>query len=56
VNAVHDHRGGARPPRRRAPEWKKAQDHLRAGMTAKQWNAMFETFRIAARAAQAPGT
>ena len=35
------------------PEWKKAQDHLRAGMTAKQWNAMFETFRIAARAAQA---
>ena len=35
------------------PEWKKAQDDLRAGMTAKQWNAMFETFRIAARAAQA---
>ena len=34
------------------PEWKKAQDHLRAGMTAKQWNAMFETFRTVARAAQ----
>jgi len=34
------------------PEWKKAQDQLRAGMTAKQWSAMFEAFRIAARAAQ----
>ena len=34
------------------PEWKKAQDHLRAGMTAKQWHAMFESFRTAARAAQ----
>jgi DNA-binding MarR family transcriptional regulator len=33
------------------PEWKKAQDQLRAGMTAKQWNAMFEAFRTAARAA-----
>lgn len=35
------------------PEWKKAQEQLRAGMTAKQWNAMFDAFRIAARAAQA---
>jgi DNA-binding MarR family transcriptional regulator len=35
------------------PEWKKAQDHLRAGMTAKQWHAMFETFRTTARAARA---
>ena len=34
------------------PEWKKAQDQLRAGMTARQWNAMFEAFRTAARAAQ----
>ena len=34
------------------PEWKKAQEHLRAGMTAKQWHAMFEAFRTAARAAQ----
>ena len=35
------------------PEWKKAQEQLRAGMTAKQWNAMFEAFRTAARAARA---
>jgi DNA-binding MarR family transcriptional regulator len=35
------------------PEWKKAQEQLRAGMTANQWNAMFDAFRIAARAAQA---
>jgi len=34
------------------PQWKKAQDQLRAGMTAKQWNAMFEAFRTAARAAR----
>jgi DNA-binding MarR family transcriptional regulator len=34
------------------PEWKKAQEQLRAGMTAKQWSAMFEAFRIAARATQ----
>ena len=34
------------------PRWKKAQDHLRGGMTAKQWHTMFETFRTAARAAQ----
>ena len=33
------------------PAWKKAQDHLRAGMTAKQWDAMFDAFRIAARTA-----
>ena len=31
------------------PEWKKAQEHLRAGMTAKQWHAMFEAFRTAAQ-------
>jgi DNA-binding MarR family transcriptional regulator len=35
------------------PEWKKAQEHLRSGMTARQWNTMFETFRTVARAAQA---
>ena len=34
------------------PEWKKAQEQLRAGMTAIQWHAMFDAFRIAARAAQ----
>jgi DNA-binding MarR family transcriptional regulator len=34
------------------PEWKKAQEQLRAGMTAKQWQTMFETFRTVARAAQ----
>ena len=33
------------------PEWKKAQDHLRAGMTAKQWDTMFDVFRTVARAA-----
>ena len=36
------------------PEWKKAQEHLRAGMTAKQWHAMFESFRTAARAPNPP--
>jgi DNA-binding MarR family transcriptional regulator len=34
------------------PEWKKAQEQLRAGMTAKQWTAMFDAFRTAGRAAQ----
>jgi DNA-binding MarR family transcriptional regulator len=27
------------------PEWKKAQEQLRAGMTAEQWEAMFQAFR-----------
>uniref|UniRef100_Q029B3 Transcriptional regulator, MarR family n=1 Tax=Solibacter usitatus (strain Ellin6076) TaxID=234267 RepID=Q029B3_SOLUE len=27
------------------PEWKKAQDQLRAGMTTEQWEAMFQAFR-----------
>jgi DNA-binding MarR family transcriptional regulator len=35
------------------PEWKKAQEQLRAGMTGKQWTVMFDAFRTAARAAQA---
>ncbi len=34
------------------PEWKKAQEHLRSGMTAKQWDAMFDAFRAVARSAQ----
>ena len=33
------------------PEWKKAQQTLRAGMTAKQWDTMFDVFRTVARAA-----
>jgi DNA-binding MarR family transcriptional regulator len=32
-------------------EWKKAQQSLRGGMTAKQWGAMFVAFRTVARAA-----
>jgi DNA-binding MarR family transcriptional regulator len=35
------------------PKWKKAQAQLRSGMTAAQWATMFQTFRIAARAARA---
>ena len=27
------------------PEWNKAQEQLRAGMTTEQWEAMFEVFR-----------
>lgn len=34
------------------PEWKKAQQSLRGGMTAKQWGAMFDAFRTVTRAAQ----
>ncbi len=34
------------------PEWEKAQEQLRAGMTAEHWNSMFEAFRIATKAAQ----
>ncbi|HEV3060624.1 MAG TPA: MarR family winged helix-turn-helix transcriptional regulator [Vicinamibacterales bacterium] len=34
------------------PEWKKAQDQLRSAMTAAQWDAMFDAFRIVTRAAQ----
>jgi DNA-binding MarR family transcriptional regulator len=33
------------------PEWKKAQQELRAGMTAKEWDAMFRAFRSVTRAA-----
>jgi DNA-binding MarR family transcriptional regulator len=34
------------------PEWKKAQQSLRGGMTARQWDTMFDAFRTVARAAQ----
>ena len=34
------------------PAWKKAQEHLRSGMTEKQWDAMFDAFRAVAGAAQ----
>jgi DNA-binding MarR family transcriptional regulator len=34
------------------PEWRKAQDRLRSAMTATQWDAMFDAFRIVTRAAQ----
>ena len=34
------------------PEWKKAQAQLRSGMTAEQWDAMFQMFRTVSRAAQ----
>lgn len=34
------------------PQWKKAQDELRSGMTEQQWDAMFQAFRTVARAAQ----
>jgi len=34
------------------PEWKKAQDQLRTGMTAEQWEGMFQTFRNITRATQ----
>jgi DNA-binding MarR family transcriptional regulator len=33
------------------PEWRKAQQELRAGMTAKEWDAMFRAFRLVTRAA-----
>jgi DNA-binding MarR family transcriptional regulator len=35
------------------PAWKKAQAELRAGMSAKEWDAMFRAFRTVARAALA---
>jgi DNA-binding MarR family transcriptional regulator len=34
------------------PEWKKAQDQLRARMTAEQWEAMFQSFRRITEAIQ----
>jgi DNA-binding MarR family transcriptional regulator len=34
------------------PEWKKAQNELRSGMTAKQWDTMFQVFRTVTQAAQ----
>jgi len=34
------------------PKWKKAQDHLRSGMTSEQWDTMFDAFRTVARAAR----
>jgi DNA-binding MarR family transcriptional regulator len=34
------------------PRWKKAQDHLRSGMTGQQWDTMFDAFRAVARAAR----
>jgi DNA-binding MarR family transcriptional regulator len=34
------------------PEWKKAQDQLRSGMTAEQWDAMFHVFRTVTEAAR----
>jgi DNA-binding MarR family transcriptional regulator len=34
------------------PKWKKAQDHLRSGMTSEQWDTMFDAFRAVARAAR----
>lgn len=33
------------------PAWKTAQAHLRAGMTARQWDAMFQTFATVTHAA-----
>lgn len=35
------------------PHWKKAQNLLRAGMSAKQWNEMFRVFRTVTKTAQA---
>jgi DNA-binding MarR family transcriptional regulator len=34
------------------PEWKKAQNQLRSGMTSEQWDAMFHVFRTVTHAAQ----
>jgi DNA-binding MarR family transcriptional regulator len=34
------------------PRWKKAQDHLRSGMTNQQWDTMFDAFRAVSRAAR----
>ena len=34
------------------PEWEKAQNQLRSGMTDKQWDAMFRIFETVARAAR----
>jgi DNA-binding MarR family transcriptional regulator len=34
------------------PEWKKAQNQLRSGMSAEQWDAMFRAFRTVVQAAQ----
>jgi DNA-binding MarR family transcriptional regulator len=35
------------------PAWRRAQEHLRASMTAKEWNAMWKAFRTLTVAAQA---
>ena len=35
------------------PKWKKAQQHLRSGMSAREWEAMLRAFRTVTRAAQA---
>jgi DNA-binding MarR family transcriptional regulator len=37
------------------PAWKSAQQELRAGMTAKEWEAMFRAFRAVTRAAAGVG-
>jgi DNA-binding MarR family transcriptional regulator len=34
------------------PQWKKAQNQLRSGMAAGQWDAMFRVFRTVVQAAQ----
>ncbi len=34
------------------PEWKKAQNELRSGMSDEQWDAMFRVFRAVTQAAQ----
>jgi DNA-binding MarR family transcriptional regulator len=34
------------------PQWKKAQNQLRAGMTVEQWDAMFRVFRTVTHTAQ----
>jgi DNA-binding MarR family transcriptional regulator len=34
------------------PEWKKAQAQLRSGMTAEQWDAMFQIFKTVTQAAR----
>jgi DNA-binding MarR family transcriptional regulator len=36
------------------PKWQKAQEHLRSGMTARQWNDIFRVFRTVAAVAKSP--
>jgi DNA-binding MarR family transcriptional regulator len=35
------------------PAWRRAQEHLRASMTVKEWNAMWKVFRVLTGAAHA---